>query len=268
MVCADQERPRAACRVEDGDACRLLAALAFQQFADGVLHDVLHDVGRGVEHAAGFFHFRFVFDYGAVACGQADDFAEKLFVNAAEDVRAEHGKFVRAIRVVEVLENLFERFVVDAQMQRQFVRCAGTLLLLREMEQAGVVALIRRAEQSAQAVVNIDAILQGHQLAIRLNAPVFADAQKDDAVYGLLYGEVEFALGQAGVAQCDVTRQQVAPAFDLCQERAVYLGGAAFAFGAAGVFVERAFEYRILGKYRGDLVPLFRIVAEGAVEQP
>src|ERR1019366_3499967 len=63
-------------------------------------------------------------------------------------------------------------------------------------------------------------------------------------------------------------RKQVAPALDLFQKRAVYFGGAAFAFGADGVFVERAFEYRVLGKYRGDLIPLCRVVAEGAVEQP
>jgi hypothetical protein len=52
---------------------------------------------------------------------------------------------------------------------------------------------------------------------------VLADAQKDDAVDGLLHREVEFALAQAGVAQRQVARQQFAPALDLFQKGGVHL---------------------------------------------
>ena len=59
---------------------------------------------------------------------------------------------------------------------------------------------------------------QGLQLAVKLDAPVFADAQEDDPVDGHLDGVVQVALAEGGVAQGDVVRQQVAPALDLGQE--------------------------------------------------
>jgi hypothetical protein len=63
------------------------------------------------------------------------------------------------------------------------------------VEQAGVVAVVGVAEQLLEPVVSAAAVLQGLQAAVGFDAPVFADAQKDDAVYGLLDSEVEIAAG-------------------------------------------------------------------------
>ena len=109
------------------------------------------------------------------------------------------------------------------------------------MKQAGVVFVVGFFKQRKQPAVNVFAVLQGHQGTIGLHAPVFADAQEDDAVDGLLHGEVQLPLGQIGVAQGDVAGQHFPPALDLLKEGGIHLGGAFFDFGSGDVLVKRAF---------------------------
>jgi hypothetical protein len=99
-----------------------------------------------------------------------------------------------------------------------------------------------------------------------LGAAILADAQEDDAVDGLLHGEVEVADGQAGIAQGEVAGQQVAPALDLGQESVVHRARAAFALGGVGVFVEGAAQDGIARKDRRRSRPIFNILVEGVVE--
>ena len=51
-------------------------------------------------------------------CGEADDLAEELLVDLAEDVGGQDGELVRAFGIVEAVDDVFERLVVDG-------RCSG-----------------------------------------------------------------------------------------------------------------------------------------------
>ena len=62
LIGADEEGAAAAGGVEDAQFGGLGGRLAFEQGADGVLDDVVDDVGRRVIDAAGFAHFGFFFD--------------------------------------------------------------------------------------------------------------------------------------------------------------------------------------------------------------
>jgi hypothetical protein len=61
------------------------------------------------------------------------------------------------------------------------------------VEKAGVVAPIRLQELLHQPRIDLRPVLQAHQLAVGFDTAVFADAQKDDSVDGMLHGEVQFA---------------------------------------------------------------------------
>ena len=104
----------AAAAAEVGD----FDAAVGQEFTDGVSDDVVHDVGGGVIDAAGFFDFGLGFNFGAVAGGEGDDLAEELFVNVAEDVGGQDGKFVRTVGVIEAAENIAQDFIVDVKRRR------------------------------------------------------------------------------------------------------------------------------------------------------
>ena len=90
LVRAYEKRAGSTGRVEDGDAFDLFAVLAFELVTDGIPHNVLHDIGRRVVHAACLFDFWFVFHHGTVAGSEADDLAKELLVHAAKDVCTEH----------------------------------------------------------------------------------------------------------------------------------------------------------------------------------
>jgi len=78
--------------------------LAFNQLADGVLDDVVYDVGRPAVDAAGFSDFGLFLDLCLMACCQTYHLAEELFVDLAEDVRGQDREFVGAVRVVEAAD--------------------------------------------------------------------------------------------------------------------------------------------------------------------
>ena len=91
LIGAEEEGAAAARHVEHAEGVRgssaseIGGASAFNLFADGVMDDVVHDVGGGVVHAAGLAHFGFLLDFGLMSGGQADDFAEEAFINRTED---------------------------------------------------------------------------------------------------------------------------------------------------------------------------------------
>lgn len=79
-----------------------------------------------------------------------------------------------------------------------------------------------------------------------------------------MYGVVEFAGADVGVAECDVARERVAPGLDFGEKRGVDLGGASFAFLGLGVLVEGAFEDGVAGEGGREVVPVAGIF--GAIE--
>ena len=93
------------------------------------LDDVLDDVGGGVIDPAGLLHLGLVLDHGVVPGGQADDLAQELLVDLAEDIGGHHGELVGAVGVVQVGEDVFERLVVDVQAEGERIGRAGFAFL-------------------------------------------------------------------------------------------------------------------------------------------
>ncbi len=194
-----------------------------------------------------------------------DDLAEELFVNVAEDISGDDGEGVGAFRPVEGGDDFLERGIVEGEAEGEFVGGFVAAFFGGEMEKAGVVAEVGALENFAEAGVDLGAGGEGEELAVGLDAAVFGDAEEDDAVEDALDGEVEFAFGE-GVAEGEVAGEEVAPVLHVGEELVVEFGGAAFALGRGGVFVEGAAEHGVLGKDGGDLVPFLRVLVEGAVE--
>ena len=226
-----------------------------EQFADGVLDDVVDDVGGGVIDAAGFFDFGFVFDFGAVGFGEGDDFAEELFIDLAEDVGGEDGEFVGGVGVVEVFEDVFEGFVVDGEGVGEGVGGVGAVFFGLEVEEAGVVAFVGAVVEGEESFIDVGAVEEGLELGVGFDGAVFADAEEDEAVDGALDGEVEPAVGEVGVAEGEVAGEGVAPGFDFGEEGGIDFGGAFFLFGGLGVFVEGTLEDGFFGEDVGDFGP-------------
>ena len=90
-----------------GRLIRLLtsAATSINQFSHRLADDVIHDVGGRVIDATGFLHLRLVIHHGAVAVGEADDFAEELLIDLAEHVGGENGEFVGTVGKIEIAQD-------------------------------------------------------------------------------------------------------------------------------------------------------------------
>ncbi len=67
------------------------------------------------------------------------------------------------------------------------------------MKQAGVVPVVRLAEDGAEAFVDALSVQVRLQPAVVLDAAVFADAQEDEPVDGALHREIDLPLIQAQV---------------------------------------------------------------------
>ena len=67
---ADEEAAGTARRVEEAELERFLRLPAGEQFADGLLDDVVDDVARGVIDAAGFADLRLFLDDAPRPCGR------------------------------------------------------------------------------------------------------------------------------------------------------------------------------------------------------
>ena len=96
-----------------------LGVLPSSRLAHRVLDDVVDDVGRRVVDAARLLDLGLVLDHGVVPGREADHLAQKLLVDLAEDVGRQDGELVGALGVVEALEDVLERLVVDGQAGRE-----------------------------------------------------------------------------------------------------------------------------------------------------
>ena len=199
-------------------------------------------------------------------CGEADDLAEELLVHLAEDVGGEDGELVGAFGIVEPLDDVFQRLVVDLDLGGEGVGFFVAVFLFLEVEQAGVVPVVGLGEELDEALIGIGPVLEGLEPAVFLDAPVLADAQEHDAVDRALDGEVQLARGKIGVPEGDVLGEHVAPVFDLGQEGVVNRCRAFLEPARLGVLVEGAFEHGFLGEDGDDLAPFLGIVFVGEVE--
>ena len=85
---------------------------------------------------------------------ERDDLAEEPLVHAAENVRRHHSELVRTLRVIQRLDDPFQRFVVHVQRGRKRVRGFIAVFLFGEVEQPRVVPGIGVAEELAQPRIN------------------------------------------------------------------------------------------------------------------
>ena len=120
LISAEQERAGAAGHVQHAERLAVLAAgelrraLALDLLADGVLDDVVDDVGGSVVDAAGLAHLGFFLDLGLVPGGQADDLAQEALVDRAQDLHGQDAEVVgRAVLEIEALQDGLEHLVVD-----------------------------------------------------------------------------------------------------------------------------------------------------------
>ena len=131
-----------------------------------------------------------------MSCCESDDLAEELLIHLAQDVRGENGELIRAFGIVEPVDDVFKRFIVDRDVRGELVRFLVAVLFSLEMEQPGIVPVIRLAEELHEPLIYIGAVQLHLEPAVFLDAPVLADAQEHDAVDGALDCEVQFALGE------------------------------------------------------------------------
>lgn len=267
VIGPDQEGAGAAGGVEDPQFLDLLRGLPLAELADGILDDVIDDVGRGVIDAAGLSDFRLLLHLGLVALGQLDHLAEKLLVDVAEDLRPQDRELVGALRVIEALEDIFQDLVIDLQVKGQLVGGRGRVFLPTEVEEAGVILVVGQEVELLQPPVYLLAVGQGLEPAVGLDPPVLADAQEDYPIDRPLDGEVELADSQAGVSQGEVAGQEVAPVLYLLEELHVdFLGGPLLL--RLDELIEPPLEDRLLGEDVGDLLPLLQVIVVGEVDHP
>ena len=149
--------------------------------------------------------------------------------------------------------------------RREVVGRLGAVLFRAEVEEAGVVAVVGLVVEIPEPAVDILAVEQRLQLAVGLDAAVFAHAEEDDAVDGALDGEVELVDGELGLRRARFlasASRQVSISF---RNSASTVAVPRLPVGD-GVLVEGAFEDGVLGEDGGDLVPSGQVVAIGEVE--
>ena len=117
-----------------------------------MLDDVVHDVLGRVVHPAGLADLRLLLDLGPVGLRQPDHLAQELLVDLPQNLRRQDGELIRALGVVQSTEDVLEELVVEAQTEGELIRRLAAFLR-REVEQARVVALVRAAEDFAEALV-------------------------------------------------------------------------------------------------------------------
>ena len=221
LVRADQKGAAAARRIEHAQLRRLRGRFAFQPTAHRVTNDVVDNKRGRVVDASRLADLRLLFDLGSMPLGKPDHLAQKLFVDLTQNLRGQHGKLVRTFGIVQAADDVFQRLVVDRKPQGQFVGRLVAVLLGREVEQAGVVALVRTLEEFGQSAINASTVRQRLKAPVRLDAAIFANPQEHDPIDRPLDGEIQVPLRKVGIAAGGIAGQQIAPRLDFRQERGI-----------------------------------------------
>ena len=99
-----------------------------------------------------------------------------MLIHLAEDIRGQDGEFVRAVRIVEPLDDLLENAVVDLQPWGEIIGRLDPVLLFLKMEEARVVAFVSLAKELSHPVVGVLAIEQGLEPAVDFDPPVLTNS--------------------------------------------------------------------------------------------
>ena len=134
LIRADEKGTGAAGRVKDFQVYRLFRRLAFEQFTDCIFYDLIDDIAGRIENTASLFDLRFIFNGGAVSGREVDDLAKELLVDLSQDIGRQDREFIRAVRVIEIFNDLLECFVVKKDIQRQIVRRLRAVLFSPKIE--------------------------------------------------------------------------------------------------------------------------------------
>ena len=230
-------------------SCAGLSALNLP--ADGLLDDVIDDVGRRVVDAAGLADLGLLLNLGLVAGRQPDHLAQEPLVDGSQDFDGQDAEVIgRAVGEVQALQDRLENLVVDRQLRRDAVGVFRYVALLLEMEEAGIVLFIGLAAQVAHETgVNVGPFAQLQKLLVRFKPPVFRHAKENHAVNRPLHGGVQVIRRKALVPQGDVPGKRIPPAFDFLQKLHVHFGRAALPLGRC-VLVETRRTRRLRAKTR------------------
>jgi hypothetical protein len=127
------------------------------------------------------------------------------------------------------------------------------------MKESRIVPVVSVAKHLAQPLVDMSAALQGSQTTILLNASILTNAEKNDAINGLLNCKVQLALGKQRITQGNITGKNLPPEFNLLEKGGIDLSCSLFELRRFGIVVERASEDRFPRKNARQLVPMVRV---------
>ena len=181
LVRPDQKRTGTARGIKDAEFRNIAGRLVLDEFADRVLHDVFHDILRRVENTARLLYFGLVLHLCLVPVREPDHFPEELLVDVTEDCGRDDREQVRRLWIVEPFDDPFEHLVVNRHRERESIGQFVRVLLLLEVEEPGVVFLIRVPEDIAEPGIGVLAFEQFVERRVLFNPPVLADAQEEDA---------------------------------------------------------------------------------------
>ena len=77
---------------------------------------------------------------------ETNDLAEKLLIDLAENVGGKHGEFIRALGIIEPVDDVLKRLVVNGDVRGELIRLLVPFLFSLKMEQAGVIPVVSLAE--------------------------------------------------------------------------------------------------------------------------
>ena len=105
----------------------------------------------------------------------------------------------------------FEDLVVNRDRERERVGQFVRILLLLEVEEPGVVFLVRVPEELAEPRIDPLAFEQFVERLVLLDAAILADTQEEEPVDGPLHDAVQFFNREPGIAERDILRKVVPP---------------------------------------------------------
>ena len=173
-------------------------------------------------------------------------FSQELLVDLTENVRREHREFVRTIRIIEMLDNVFEGFIVDGEPRREGIGSPGPCFFFPEMKEPRVIPIIRRSKGSEESRVDVGFRDGIAKVAVLLDPSILADAEENQPVYRELDRIVYLSLGDLRISQRDIPSQEITPALNLGQESIIYLSRSSFGFVRVNVLIKGACQNGLL----------------------
>ena len=263
LKCTQQKRSGTARRIKHAQLADVSRCFTLAQFPHRVFHNIIHNILGRIIHTAGFAHFRLLLYPCAVSFCQCDPFAQKLLISIAQHLHWQHAELVGTFRIIQLADNVFERFVIDGQFRRELVRMGSVLFL--KLKQSGIVAGIRFVVQLYQPGINAGAVGQSQQSFVLFDIAILAHAQKDQPVDSQLHCIIQLPFRKIWVAQGDIARQCDAPVIQVIEKIAVDFGARSLTLRVFDKAIKISLQHRFFGKTFAYLAPFFWIFAEGVI---